>query len=197
MPGANAFAADTTNEIIAFEEYYMEIKSEYAKYGINYEILQHNDSVILTKGMLEKQLILARQQGENQNNQNNNQETVKNLKNNIGPSRIMPVTYSLINKHTLQSPCGFGSAEFAVEINVTENIERNYFMSLNSKKCYQDGAYLNFKSWKQESITHIFDSNGIAVKVKGKLKVEYKEPNTGFVVGYTSDHEILSIFYPE
>ena len=57
-------AIDSKDEIISFDKYYSTLQAEYAKYDIKYEILEKNDSVVLTNSLLNEQLIIAKKQGE-------------------------------------------------------------------------------------------------------------------------------------
>lgn len=62
------------------------------------------------------------------------------------------------------------------------------------------GPYVNFKSWTQNSASpSLYTFPGSTVKllalfVNGTLTVEYTEPNTGLLVGYTSSHALNNMW---
>lgn len=97
---------------------------------------------------------------------------------------------------SLFSPSGMGSADFAITLTATADAQYDTFLNIKNYTCKQSGAYVNFKSWVVTSKSHKI-SNGnknCTVTFVGDLTVEYTEPTTGLLVGYTSTHQIDCTF---
>lgn len=199
----NVFAATPQEKVISYNEYYTAMKTLYAQYGVKYEILKKNSDVVLTESLLEKQLNSAKQQLEIYAETSSN-TTVINMtpQSNIASSgdvsinSLMPYAYSYTQNYRINSPSGMGYACFNVTLKATADAQYSTFLSINSYTCKQAGSYMNFKSWTQTSKSYrLSQANQLCImNFIGNLTVEYTEPNTGMLVGYTSRHNIMAMF---
>lgn len=194
----SAFASEShsAEEVIPLEEYYASMKSLYAEYGVIYEILDFDEDYIFTREFLNEQLTNTREKLEASVSQTTvsvvtNGTTSVDRVGGIEPFALMPYDYSATQYVTLLSPSGMGSAQFAITLTATADAQYDTFLNIKNYTCKQNGAYVNFKSWTETSKSHKL-SNGnknCTVTFVGDLTIEYTEPTTGILAGYTSTHE--------
>lgn len=212
--GTYVFAAQSeylSDDQISFEEYYSILKTEYAKYGIQYEILQRSDDVVFTKDLLKKQLKAVEQQGkvylqQQKEEQKPNIKTIESsnidlLDYSIIQPMLMYVIKNNVSDQVFRSPSGLGEANIRLVSSATADADTGRYLWINSYSNYQYGPYVNYKSWVITSescyIGSIYGGNNTMTHyVSGLLTVEYTEVNTGLLVGYTSSHSVTNInFY--
>lgn len=212
-PGINAFAAtDSSDEVISFEEYYSTLRDEYFEYGITYEVYQKNDDFVYTKNLLEAQLVKARQEGielikQQQEIEKQSAVILAELKKsieiedrNIVTPMVMYITRNFSSIQTVTSPSGMGRADICLEAEATADADKGYFLWINSYDNYQSGYYVNFKSWDvtyEKCTVESFHGtrNAVFYEVEGRLTIEYTEPKTGLLVGYTSSHSLPIMWF--
>ncbi len=203
----NVLAAQSKSEMISFDDYYHAMKAEYAKYGIKYEIIQSNHDINFTKELLDKQLSTARYQGEEyiKQQQEETQQAEKvaiSYIQNMSARSIMPVQITDISDHTFKSPSGMGEVGVRLKSTATYDVNGGRFIGVDSYSSYQYGTYVNLKSWTVTDETCTIASLGdglynncIRHYVRGLLVIEYTEPNTGLLVGYTSAHSVIRYWF--
>ncbi len=206
---STAFAANSSiendkDEIISFEDYYSSMKALYANYGVTYEVLQNNNNVVFTKGLLDEQLATAKQNLE-ANKQVSNSTYINvvsmpgaldNHNGDISVQSYMPYAYSHTSNVKVSSPSGMGYACFDLTLKATADAQYSTFISINSYTCSQSGSYLNYKNWDETSKSYSLspDNKICEVSFIGRLTIEYTETKTGLLVGYTSNHNITFNF---
>lgn len=183
-----AFASQGSN-IISIKEYESAMKELYSKYGVEYEVVEENEDVILTQSLLEEQLIISEKQLRDAKN-----ITVFEDVPSFTPYALMPYTYNKTVNVKVNSPAGMGSANFDINLKATADAQYGRFISVTSYTCVQRGAYVNFKSWRQTSKSVTMDGRHCTPYFKGELTIQYLEPRTGMTVGYTSKHTISYVF---
>lgn len=189
-------------DIISFDEYSSAIKAEYEKYGIKYEILEEKEGIVLTKSLLERKLETARAQGELYMQEEASKQKEREIIerdfidiSNIKPM-VMYVNKTYYDYQTVTSPSKMGKAQICLEGQATADADTGVFLWVNYGKSYQSGPYINLKSWSEDSKDcFLYTFPGTTVKflalfVEGTLTVEYTDPDTGLLIGYTSSHTL-------
>lgn len=201
---SSAYAVEEQNSnVISFEDYYKALKAEYAKYNMNLEILDHNDSFVYTQEFLDEKIASLNSYMETADFDKEsgtfldyNYEETTSENNTEGQSilGIMPNTRDYTLYPTVNATGIFpGSAELEIRVNVTEDVSSGVFMSINSVTSRQYGTAVNFESWTQTSHTvHIISNYNSLIYgvVHGTLVAIYTEPKTGNVIRNTSDHDL-------
>lgn len=203
----NAFASQPEGQssdqtVISIEEYASALKEEYSQYGIKYEVINEDTDVVLTKKILEEQLLVAKQQGEEYlQEQKSNLMEREMLEKSMTESNayfpmVMYVKKTYKDYQVVNSPSKMGMAQICLEGQATADADKGYFLWANYGKSYQKGPYVNFKSWSEDSADcSIYTFPGTSTKmlalfVNGTLTVEYTEAKSGLQVGYSSDHAL-------
>lgn len=200
---SSAYAVEEKNQnVISFEDYYQALKAEYAKYNVNLEILDHDDSFVYTKELLDEEIASLNSYMKTADFDANTGRFINHVdckahasENNIeGQSllRSMPYTRNWYTYVTLRAPSPVpGSAEMEGAVNATENIQNNTFMYINKVSSRQYGNALNFESWTQTSNSlRIYHSTEIWGWIFGTIVFVVNEPKTGTVYRNTSDQAI-------
>lgn len=211
---ANETTYSDSSSVISFETYYDSVRSEYAKYGVGYEVIEKNDDFVFTQQILDDKLAEIRKTMQNTTVSYNvnynpqsvadslevfNEAAVESHDNSAIIRNYMPVNKTYQYSKYLECPAapGLAWAYICMEVNAKIDIQYNDIMSILSYSSFQKGAYLNFVSWTQRSmkVTPNYTDDYITATVTGLLTVEYTEPNTNLLVGYTSEHTFSHTFY--
>lgn len=198
----HAAESEAVGEVISFDEYYESMKALYSEYNIDYEILAVDEDLVFTRELLERQLMETREKLENSASSASvhivASETGRQDKTTGDNSTraLMPYAYQESCDVYIMSPSTMGSAWFRMTLNATADAQYNTFLSINSYTFRQNGGYVNFKSWNEISKSHVLSSDRqkCTVTFVGDLVVEYTEPYTGILAGWTSTHEIEYTF---
>lgn len=206
---AFAFTSDPAeNQVITFEEYFATVHEEFAKYGIDYQVIERNDDFVFTQKVLNEK-ITEIQDTMSKTTVSYNRDydpdaeatvnsSVSSVGNEISAARIMPVEQ--VFQHEVYLECPYAPtlawAYICMEVVALVDLQGGNLMSIESYSSFQKGAYLNFVSWQQRSmsVNPNYMAGTFRATVNGLLTVEYTEPTTGLLVGYTSEHTFSHTF---
>ena len=183
------YAADESNNIVPIEDYISAVKEENNKYGIECEIIDYDDNIIITKSMMEQSIKNIRKLAENMNSAYQEEEFYDdNDANEANVLRSMPIKKTVSKIFVVENI--YGNAGMCVEADVTLNAQNGNVISVDRTEAYQKGQFTNFVSWQTTSIssTRNSPSNGyITLVVKGRAMFQYSDPLTGLTTGNTTD----------
>lgn len=183
------YAADESNNIVPIEDYISAVKEENNKYGIECEIIDYDDNIIITKSMMERSIKNIRKLAENMNSVYHEEVFYEdNDTNETNVLRSMPIKKTVSKIFVVENI--YGNAGMCVEADVTLNAQNGNVISVDRTEAYQKGQFTNFGSWQTTSIsaTRNSPSNGyITLVVKGRAMFQYSDPLTGVTTGNTTD----------
>lgn len=196
----NAYASDAATDVITYDEYVSAVTEEYAKYGVDYKVLEGpDDDVVFTQDMLNERLAQVRQEQTSRLVSNGAARSVVGVSssvedgvgaNGIEPRIAMPVTKNFDYTQRFSPVPGAAWADICLRLNGTYDVQYADPWSINSVQSFQKGGYLNFVSWTQLSSGGSMGAHSFTGWATGLLAVEYTEPNTGLLVGYTEEYTI-------
>ena len=202
----------TDDQIISFEEYFDAVHAEFAKYGIDYQVLEKNDDFVFTQKILDDRLTEIRE-AMSQTSVSNNTDCDFNAATTVttitprtstsgssstNAARIMPVEQVYQYQQYLECPVapGLAWAYICIEVVALVDAQGGNLMSIEDYSSFQKGFYLNFVNWEQRSmeVEPDYMTGSFTATVNGKLTVEYTEPHSGLLVGHTSEHTFSHTF---
>ena len=179
-----AFAAE---DVVTIEEYERALAAEYAKYGVEFKVLDYDDDITLTRDTLNNQLAKVEQVA----NSFKIIEVTDDINSSLATQNISPLAMyydkDVYKDWTVSN--AYGSATMRSEANVTMNGSNNEVISINSYETYQHGTFVNFDDWQTTSMTVKKNSTKgyIDMTIKGRVTFSYADPYTGIKTGYTSN----------
>lgn len=192
----NVAAIDTSDETISFETYYSTIQAEYAKYGIQYEILEVNPTYVPNTTDLAYALDLARTVGESQDSAGRVEVKLKasNIEDTLSPQAMIEAPFEYeYSWEIYRLPYGFVSfrtvCEGSVDLNRGEVISVDDFYT-------RDITYANFDSvtFDVEDYTTTNGNKSISWELEGYVRFVWQEPNSGYTTSITADFEESDTF---
>lgn len=182
-------------QYVTIEEYEAAICEEAERYDIVCNIIDYDPEIKITKEMLQKGIDNVREYAKSVHTTNECYVSKEiDVVDSINPY-LMPVTRNVYGYFQIKNV--YGNARMCVEANVTIDLQANNVMYVNSIESYQLGAFVNFTSWSESSITYKMNSpsaGSINVVVKGRATFSYADPVTGITTGYTSSvSEVVTI----
>ena len=183
---------------ISEETFFNTLKSECAKYDIDFEIISKGNEEVLTQEMLNdciNQLTYYASSAESIDLDISYDESDED--NSISLASYMP--YEKTFKKTQRLYCPASTAAFAdicLSVTAVVNADTNDLVSIKSYKTKQEGYFVNFVSWTQESmkVTPNYAKDTISATATGTMVCQYTIPNANYVVGYSSEHTISANF---
>ena len=183
---------------ISEETFFNTLKSECAKYDIDFEIISKGNEEALTQEMLNdciNQLTYYASSAESIDLDISYDESDED--NSISLASYMP--YEKTFKKTQRLYCPASTAAFAdicLSVTAVVNADTNDLVSIKSYKTKQEGYFVNFVSWTQESVkvTPNYAKDTISATATGTMVCQYTIPNANYVVGYSSEHTISANF---
>lgn len=196
----NAYATDAGIGVISYDEYVSAVTREYAKYGVEYRVLEGPDEdVVFTQDMLDERIAQVQQEQVSRLVSNSAARLTASAASSIAgnvnetgmePRIAMPVTKNFDYTQRFSPVPGLAWADICLRLNGTYDVQYADPWSINSVQSFQKGQYLNFVSWTQHSSGGSMGAHSFSGWATGLLAVEYTEPNTGLLVGYTEEYTI-------
>lgn len=194
-------ALTSSKETVTRETFAAKVKAEYAKYGIEYEVVKYGPEKVLTTKMLEDELArvdkIGKQYLKEREVERSKVAAIKKLaeeETNLQSPDVMPLSMpinkSLKYDKKFNEVAGYGNAIIRLQTDVTYDGGTMEFLSINKISSYQYGLAANFQSWTQTNKGSSFSRNTIYVWAQGRLSFQYNEPNTGNTITSTSDREL-------
>ncbi len=186
------FASGNDDEIISFDEYYTALKDEYAKYGMDFEILDADEEVIFTQEILNEQIEIAKEfrnglkvKAHNTYDVNNPVETKEYM---VQPRRIMPVDYNWGTSYTISSPDSYrvpGYMDVYIGVYGEVNVQNSLVMSYYGY--WREDFSMNVSSTGLDVTTRKTDGGvSIYVVLDGSVRFSWTEPTTNITQSTTA-----------
>lgn len=194
---------NTSASHISEETFFSALKAECEKYDIGFEIVKEGDEDSLTQEMLDdciNQLAYYAKSIEaidldtayDVYVDNGDSETAS-----ISPAAYMPYEKTFKKTQRLYCPASTAAyADICLSVTAVVNADTNDLMSIKSYKTKQEGYFVNFVSWTQDSmkVTPNYAKDTISATATGTMVCQYTIPNANYVVGYSSEHTITANF---
>ena len=184
------FAAADTN-VISIQEYTETLQNAYAKYNVEFEVLDCGDNVVITRDILNRDLRNVDKVAKSFKVVDL-EVTVEDASPNFTDANFI-VPLSMFYNKTVYVDwviwSVYGNAGMRSKANVTIDGGNSQIAAVNSYSTYQYGVFINFDKWTTTSmsVTKNSPSAGyIKMVVKGKVTFSYADPVTGIKTGYTS-----------
>lgn len=185
ISSSNVLAQDNSQQVISEAEYATAMNNLCVKYGGAYEYYGKADGVVLTKALLAKDLSTLKANLDKSAKKNT--VTIEDKVNVLG---IMPYTDTQTQFFRLSSPTGLGSAGFGLSLVTTKDANKGVYVAVQSCSCYQQGAYLNIKSWDLLGQSATINSNGKVCTVALYIRMTLEISASGTSGGYVSYHNV-------
>ncbi len=194
------------NEVITFEEYYNTVKGAYAQYGIEYDVISRDESVILTREMLNVKLAniaegAATLKDSTEVDANISTDTIENVESSVRPAAYMPIQQEYRYCKTIVGYAGLLPcvADIYLIVEITANVDNGDLLSIDDYRSVQLGGATNFDSWTVEemTVTPNFYNETFYAEAIGYFRGSYADPLTGINESYTSEETISHTFTVE
>lgn len=191
---------------IPVEEYYVQMKAEYAKYGVEYDVVDFGSVKEVSRKALEEGLASVREDGRLYQERRAMQMAKMNVMeeyfekdSDLQLDTVTPLGSMFINKTFTQDGefikvGGLCRAVIRMTVNTTCEANNQEFVSIDSISSKKVGVALNFKSWRETDQVPRISGNVISAYVEGDLTFEYTEPNTGLTVSVTYEELVYGIW---
>ena len=198
-------SAQGSDEVISFDYYYLTLRDEYAKYGIDFRIENTNSDAVYTQQLLEQQLAEAKTFCESISYTTTETPTAisaTNISDNIVLPQSMPVYYYWTRDYTIRSDTAVPNGYLTVEVYCYGYVDIQNGYTISATAAIDDSHGVNVSVQDLTPQATLYSDGGVSVWLNGSVQFEWTGPlgnnyfariQGPFLVGtFTPDEHILN-----